>query len=44
MATFEIALKRFNGKNDFNMWKVITEVVLVTQGLGNALQPVSKEE
>ncbi|KAH9725257.1 hypothetical protein KPL70_007804 [Citrus sinensis] len=44
MATPKIDLEKFNGKNDFNMWKVKMEVLLVTQGLGDAIQPVTKKE
>ncbi|KAH9750244.1 SHSP domain-containing protein [Citrus sinensis] len=34
MAPSKIDLEKFNGKNDFNMWKVKREALLVTQGLG----------
>ncbi|KAH9685530.1 CCHC-type domain-containing protein [Citrus sinensis] len=44
MATPKIDLKKFNGKNDFNMWKVKMEALLVTQGLGDAIQSVTKKE
>ncbi|KAH9751397.1 hypothetical protein KPL71_014282 [Citrus sinensis] len=44
MATPKIDLEKFNGKNDFNMWKVKMEALLVTQGLGDAIQPVTKKE
>ncbi|KAH9778820.1 Integrase catalytic domain-containing protein [Citrus sinensis] len=44
MANPKIDLEKFNGKNDFNMWKVKMEALLVTQGLGDAIQPVSKKE
>lgn len=44
MATPKIDLEKFNEKNDFNMWKVKLEALLVTQGLGDAIQPVTKNE
>ncbi|KAH9649116.1 hypothetical protein KPL70_025868 [Citrus sinensis] len=44
MANPKIDLEKFNGKNDFNMWKVKIEALLVTQGLGDAIQPVTKKE
>ncbi|KAH9722896.1 Integrase catalytic domain-containing protein [Citrus sinensis] len=44
MANPKIDLEKFNGKNDFNMWKVKMEALLVTQGLGDAIQPVTKRE
>ncbi|KAH9687883.1 Integrase catalytic domain-containing protein [Citrus sinensis] len=44
MANPKIDLEKFNGKNDFNMWKVKMEALLVTQGLGDAIQPVTKKE
>ncbi|KAH9704628.1 CCHC-type domain-containing protein [Citrus sinensis] len=44
MATPKIDLEKFNRKNDFNMWKVKMEALLVTQGLGDAIQPVTKNE
>ena len=43
MANPKINLEKFNGKNDFNMWKVKMEALL-TQGLGDAIQPVTKKE
>lgn len=44
MASTKIDLEKFNGKNDFNMWKVKMEAVLITQGFGDALLLVSKKE
>lgn len=44
MVTPRIDIKKFNGKNDFNMWKVKMEALLVTQGLSDAIQPVIKKE
>ena len=44
MATTKINLEKFNGKNDFNMWKVKMEAVWITQGFGDALKPASKKE
>ncbi|KAH9782716.1 hypothetical protein KPL71_009026 [Citrus sinensis] len=40
MAATKIDLENFNGKNDFNLWKLKMEALLITQGLGDALQPV----
>ena len=44
MATPKIDLEKFNGKNDFNMWKIKMEALLITQSLGDALKPVCKKE
>lgn len=40
MAATKIDMENFNGKNDFNLWKLKIEALLITQGLGDALQPV----
>lgn len=44
MATPKIDLEKFHGKNDFNMWKIKMEALLITQGLRDAIQLVSKVE
>ncbi|KAH9668238.1 hypothetical protein KPL70_021339 [Citrus sinensis] len=44
MGTPRIDLEKFNGKNDFNMWKIKMEALLITQGLGDAIEPISKKE
>ena len=44
MAGSKIDLEKFTGKNDFNMWKVKMEALLITQGLGDALEPITKKE
>ncbi|KAH9649101.1 hypothetical protein KPL70_025857 [Citrus sinensis] len=44
MTSTKVDLEKFNGKNDFNMWKVKMEAVLITHGLGDALLPVTKKE
>lgn len=36
--------EKFNSKNDLVMWKVKMEALLVTQSLGDAIQPASKKE
>lgn len=33
MASQKVDLEKFNGKNDFHMWKVKMELLLVTQDL-----------
>ena len=43
MANPKINLEKFNGKNDFNMWKVKMEALL-TQGLGDAIKKKKKKE
>lgn len=43
MATSKIDLAKFNGKNDFKMWKVKMEALLIIQGLGNAIEPITKK-
>ena len=44
MASTKIDLEKFTGKNDFNMWKVKMEALLITHGLGDAIEPVTKKE
>lgn len=45
MATLKIDhLEKFNGKNDFNIWKVKIEALLITQRLGDAIEPYTKKE
>lgn len=44
MATPEIDLDNFNGKNDFNTWKVKMKAMLVTQGLRDVIHLVTKKE
>ncbi|KAH9751315.1 hypothetical protein KPL71_014247 [Citrus sinensis] len=41
MASTKIDLEKFNGKNDFNMWKVKMEAVLITQDY--VIREVAKE-
>ncbi|KAH9681219.1 hypothetical protein KPL71_026889 [Citrus sinensis] len=40
----KIDMEKFTGQNDFNMWKIKMEVLLITQGLGNTIEPASKKE
>ncbi|XP_024043045.1 uncharacterized protein LOC112099805 [Citrus clementina] len=40
----KIDLEKFTGQNDFNMWKIKMEALLITQGLGNAIEPDFKKE
>ncbi|KAH9793260.1 hypothetical protein KPL71_004466 [Citrus sinensis] len=40
----KIDLEKFTGKNDFNMWKVKMEALLIIQGLGDAIELVTKNE
>ncbi|KAH9666456.1 hypothetical protein KPL70_020645 [Citrus sinensis] len=40
----KVDLEKFIGQNDFNMWKIKMEALLITQGLGDAIDPVSKLE
>ncbi|KAH9650014.1 hypothetical protein KPL70_026198 [Citrus sinensis] len=44
MAAPRIDLEKFNGKNDFNMWKVKMEALLIIQGLGDAIELATKKE
>lgn len=44
MVAPKIDLEKFNGRNDFNTWKVKMKALLVTQGLGDAIQPVTKKK
>ena len=41
MAT-NVELDKFTGLNDFNMWKIKMEVLLITQGLRDAIEPATK--
>ncbi|KAH9779095.1 hypothetical protein KPL71_007588 [Citrus sinensis] len=38
MASSKVDLEKFTGKNDFNMWKIKMEALLITQGLGDAIE------
>ena len=40
----KVDLEKFTEKDDFNMWKIKIEALLITQGLGEAIDPVSKLE
>lgn len=44
IATPKIDLEKFKENNDFNIWKIKVEVLLITQGVRNAIEPVSKKE
>ncbi|KAK9208481.1 hypothetical protein WN944_000837 [Citrus x changshan-huyou] len=44
MAALIIDLEKFNGNNDFNIWKVKIEALLITQGLGDAIEPATKKK
>ena len=35
--------EKFTGKNDFNMWKIKMEALLISQGLGDAIEPKTKD-
>ncbi|KAH9754460.1 hypothetical protein KPL71_015451 [Citrus sinensis] len=40
----KINLEKFTGQKDFNMWKIKMEALLITQGLGNAIEPDFKKD
>ncbi|KAH9750946.1 Integrase catalytic domain-containing protein [Citrus sinensis] len=40
----KVDLEKFTGQNDFNIWKIKMKALLITQGLGEAIDPVSKLE
>ncbi|KAH9686822.1 hypothetical protein KPL70_014523 [Citrus sinensis] len=42
--TNKVDLEKFTGQNDFNMWRIKMEALLITQGLGDAIDPVIKSE
>lgn len=44
MTTSKIDFEKFNGNNDFNMWKVKVEALLVNQGLGDTLKRGTKNK
>ena len=43
MVSSKVDIEKFTGKNDFNMWKIKMEALLITQGLGDAFEPEMKE-
>lgn len=43
-ATLKIDLEKFNGKNDFIIWKIKMAALLITQGLGDVIQPITTKE
>ncbi|KAH9658076.1 Integrase catalytic domain-containing protein [Citrus sinensis] len=42
--TNKVDLEKFTSQNDFNMWRIKMEALLITQGLGDAIDPVIKNE
>lgn len=42
MISSKVDIKKFTGKNDFNMWKIKMEPLLITQSLGDAIDPKTK--
>ena len=40
----KVDLEKFTEQNDFNMWKIRMEALLITQGLGDAINAVSELE
>ncbi|KAH9782240.1 hypothetical protein KPL71_008811 [Citrus sinensis] len=40
--TNKVDLEKFTGQNDFNMWRIKMKALLITQGLGDAIDPVIK--
>ncbi|KAH9685121.1 Integrase catalytic domain-containing protein [Citrus sinensis] len=42
--TNKVDLEKFTGQNDFNMWRIKMEALLITQGLGDAIDPIIKSE
>ena len=38
MASSKVDIEKFTGKNDFNMWKIKMKALLITQGLGDAIE------
>ena len=44
MTASKINLEKFTRQNNFNMWKVKMEALLITQGLGDALEPITKKD
>ena len=43
MVSSKVDIEKFTGKNNFNMWKIKMEALLITQGLGDAFEPEMKE-
>lgn len=38
-TTMKLDVENFTGKNDFGLWKIKMETLLVQHGLANALKP-----
>ena len=43
IALSKVYKEKFTGKNDFNMWKIKMEALLISQGLGDAIEPETKD-
>lgn len=44
MVTPKVNLENFNWNNDFNIWKVKMEALLIAQGLSDAIELATKKE
>ena len=44
MDASKVDLEKFNRKNDFNIWKVRMEALLITLGLSKAIEPTTKKK
>ena len=42
--TNKVDLEKFTGQNDFNIWRIKMEALLIIQGLGDAIDLVIKNE
>ncbi|KAL8464368.1 hypothetical protein ACS0TY_034045 [Phlomoides rotata] len=40
MASFKLDVEKFNGKNDFALWRIKMKALLTQHGLGDVLVPI----
>lgn len=40
----KINLEKFTSQNDFSMWKIKMKALLITQGIGDAIDPATKQK
>ena len=43
MVSSKVYTEKFTGKNDFNMWNIEMEALLITQGLRDVIEPETKD-
>ena len=43
MVSSKVDIEKFTGKNDFNMWNIKMEALLITRGLRDVIEPETKD-